>query len=117
MNFASLEWIDISRIADLKEPQHQTECFFIPTAKSEALTWNGRVVGDVLQGNSVNCETITINPHGNCTHTEGIGHITKEKKPVSFVNPLLKSLLVTIPLVSFSESGDSYTAANDPADK
>ena len=117
MNFTSLEWIDISRPADLHDPDKQTDCFYIPKAKSEALTWNGKIVGDVLQGNSVNCETITINPHGNCTHTEGIGHITREKKPVPFVNPFLHSLLITVPLITFSESGDSYTATNDPADK
>lgn len=35
-------------------------------------------VGDVNQGGSVNFRNITFNPHGNGTHTECVGHISKE---------------------------------------
>lgn len=42
----------------------------------------GNFVGDVNQGGSCNVNTITINPHGNGTHTETVGHISKEKFPI-----------------------------------
>jgi arylformamidase len=38
----------------------------------------GTWVGDVNQGGSVNFRNIKFNPHGNGTHTECVGHISKE---------------------------------------
>ena len=38
----------------------------------------GDWVGDVKQGGSVNFRNIMFNPHGNGTHTECVGHISKE---------------------------------------
>jgi arylformamidase len=38
----------------------------------------GDWVGDVNQGGSVNFRNIAFNPHGNGTHTECVGHISKE---------------------------------------
>ena len=38
----------------------------------------GDWIGDVTQGGSVNFRTVTFNPHGNGTHTECVGHISKE---------------------------------------
>ena len=38
----------------------------------------GDWVGDVNKGGSVNFRTVTFNPHGNGTHTECAGHISKE---------------------------------------
>lgn len=38
----------------------------------------GDWVGDVNRGGSVNFRNITFNPHGNGTHTECVGHISKE---------------------------------------
>ncbi|MBI3134816.1 MAG: cyclase family protein [Bacteroidetes bacterium] len=35
-------------------------------------------VGDVNRGGSVNFRNIMLNPHGNGTHTECVGHISKE---------------------------------------
>lgn len=35
-------------------------------------------IGDVNQGGSVNFRNIFLNPHGNGTHTECVGHISKE---------------------------------------
>ncbi|NNC83604.1 MAG: cyclase family protein [Flavobacteriales bacterium] len=39
-------------------------------------------VGNVALGGSVNTNDITFNPHGNGTHTECIGHLTKEAHQV-----------------------------------
>ena len=38
----------------------------------------GSFIGDVNQGGSVNFKNIFLNPHGNGTHTECVGHISKE---------------------------------------
>lgn len=39
---------------------------------------SGDWIGDVNKGGSVNFRTVTFNPHGNGTHTECVGHISKE---------------------------------------
>jgi len=38
----------------------------------------GDWIGEVSQGGSVNFRNITFNPHGHGTHTECVGHISKE---------------------------------------
>jgi arylformamidase len=42
-------------------------------------------IGSVAQGGAVNFYDMTINPHGNTTHTECVGHISKEKQEVNTV--------------------------------
>ena len=49
---------------------------------------NGDFIGSVNEGGAVNFREILINPHGNMTHTESVGHISKEKINV---NKLLKT--------------------------
>jgi kynurenine formamidase len=39
----------------------------------------GGFIGSVARGGSCNCEVLTLTPHGNGTHTECIGHITRER--------------------------------------
>lgn len=39
---------------------------------------NDQFIGDVNQGGAVNFRDIKLNPHGNGTHTECVGHISKE---------------------------------------
>lgn len=45
----------------------------------------GSFIGSVAQGGSVNCENLTINAHGNGTHTECVGHISLEKITINSV--------------------------------
>ncbi len=40
---------------------------------------------DTQQGGSCNCEVLTLTPHCNGTHTESVGHITRERFPLSAV--------------------------------
>lgn len=58
--------------------------FYIPSPSIEPVSVEG-FVGDVNQGGSCNCDVITFTPHGNGTHTEGLGHIAKERTKVSEV--------------------------------
>ena len=43
----------------------------------------GTFVGDTRAGGTVNCETLTLSPHGNGTHTECVGHVTDERIAVT----------------------------------
>lgn len=54
-------------------------------------------VGDVNQGGAVNFKNIKLNPHGNGTHTECVGHISKENYTI---NQCLKEFHFLAQLVS-----------------
>lgn len=59
----------------------QPNAFFAPLYEAtphKAGDW----VGDTREGAAVNFYNIKINPHGNGTHTECVGHITKERYSV-----------------------------------
>lgn len=57
----------------------------------------GDWVGDVNQGGSVNFRNVTFNPHGNGTHTECVGHISKE---FITINKCLKRFMFVAELVT-----------------
>ena len=67
--------IDIS--IPLSTDKNCVSAWYIDPMKLEPVR-NGDWVGDVNQGGSVNFRNITFNPHGNGTHTECVGHISKE---------------------------------------
>lgn len=56
----------------------QPNTYGVPHAQSRAYK-DGTFVGDIRQGGSCNFETIELTPHCNGTHTESIGHITRER--------------------------------------
>ncbi len=57
----------------------------------------GDWVGDVNQGGSVNFRNVFLNPHGNGTHTECVGHISREAYNL---NQYLKQFFFVCELVS-----------------
>lgn len=57
----------------------------------------GDWIGDVSQGGSVNFRTVTFNPHGNGTHTECVGHISKE---FITINQCLKRFMFVAELIT-----------------
>lgn len=59
-------------------------CFYAPLPSARPVRV-GDFVGDTQQGGSVNFKTITLIPHGNGTHTECVGHISKEQVFISDV--------------------------------
>lgn len=72
-------------------------CFWAPHFEAKAVV-SGDWIGDTTKGGDVNFKTITINPHGNGTHTECVGHISTE---IVSINKVLKQFhhlaqLVTI---------------------
>ncbi|MCZ8131894.1 MAG: cyclase family protein [Steroidobacteraceae bacterium] len=74
------------------QPNH----FGAPRAHAQPLAGGG-FVGDVRAGGSVNCETLTLVPHCNGTHTECVGHVTTDR---TAVHEVLKGGLFLARLVS-----------------
>lgn len=60
-------------------------------------------IGDVRQGGSCNCEVYSFSPHLNGTHTECVGHITRERISVSDV---LKESMIPATLITLSPDSD-----------
>jgi len=56
----------------------QPNAFFAPLYEAAPVA-SGDWIGDTREGSSVNFFNVRINPHGNGTHTECVGHITKER--------------------------------------
>ena len=52
-------------------------CFYAPAPNAKPVI-AGDFVGSTAQGGLVNFMNVQINPHGNGTHTECVGHIAKE---------------------------------------
>jgi kynurenine formamidase len=88
--------VDIS-ISLKEESQPHVSAFYLPDIKYQAAE-SGSFIGSVQRGGSCNVNNIFFSPHGNGTHTECMGHITKEKYSI---NDCLKefffmSLVVTV---------------------
>ena len=67
---------------------------------SAVVAEGGGFVGDTRRGGSCNCETVTLNPHGNGTHTECVGHLSTNRIHVADVlaDLFIPSLLVSVEL-------------------
>lgn len=65
--------IDIS--IPLQEGLQTVNAFYAPALQIEPVR-AGSFVGDVQQGGAVNFKNVRLNPHGNGTHTECVGHIS-----------------------------------------
>lgn len=89
--------IDIS-IPLKEQPQPHVSAFHLPDVKYQTAE-SGSFVGSVQRGGSCNVNNIFFSPHGNGTHTECIGHITKEKYSI---NDCLKEFFFIALLVSIS---------------
>lgn len=73
--------IDLYKPIDISIPltgeKNCTSAWYVEPMKLETVI-NGTWIGDVSKGGSVNFRNIIFNPHGNGTHTECVGHISKE---------------------------------------
>lgn len=91
------EPIDIS--LPIQSGEKNPNAFGIPHPVFEPIH-AGSFIGSVAQGGSVNCENLFINAHGNGTHTECVGHISREKITI---NQTLKQFMfmaqiITVPI-------------------
>lgn len=94
----------------------QLEAFFLPRAHVMPFM-RGHFIGDTRRGARVNCDIVTFCPHGNGTHTEGVGHITRARLPVT---ALLDSAFIPATVLSTEpqplaadECGRPWTDAAD----
>jgi kynurenine formamidase len=78
----------------------------------------GDFVGSVQEGGSANCEVVTYCAHGNGTHTECVGHLTKERihLPEILKTHFFTAQLITVPLIELNGDNvidvDSFRGIN-----
>jgi kynurenine formamidase len=87
--------VDLSLPLDFHGPQ--PNAYGVPPAKARPYSGDGFTL-DTQHGGSCNCETITLTPHCHGTHTESVGHITRERFPISQVmpEPFLAATVITV---------------------
>lgn len=91
--------------------------FGLPGATTSAVQ-AGSFVGDVRRGGSCNCETHVITPHGDGTHTEGVGHILHDRVPVLDLvdTGLVPALVVTVAPMRLDRVEDDVVGNHAPSD-
>ena len=92
--------IDLSKPIDISIPLSNTDknpiAWYIEKPKIEPVKV-GDWIGKVSEGSSTNFNNIFFNPHGHGTHTECLGHITRE---FYSINQCLKQFFFTAKLIS-----------------
>lgn len=92
--------IDFSRPLDISIPlrhgENNVNCFYAPPPEFTPLR-AGDFIGSVEAGAPVNFYNVRLNPHGNGTHTECVGHIAQERVTI---NQTLKKFNFIAKLVS-----------------
>ena len=96
--------IDLSKPLDisipLKASKTNVNAWYLDEPKIEPVVM-GDWVGSVEKGASVNFKTITFNPHAHGTHTECVGHITKE---FHSINQNLKQFFFLAEVITIAQS-------------
>jgi len=94
--------IDLSKPIDISIPLSNTDknpiAWYIEKPEIEPVKF-GDWVGKVSEGSSTNFNNIFFNPHGHGTHTECLGHITRE---FYSINQCLKKFFFTAELISIA---------------
>ena len=92
--------IDLSKPLDISIPLSNTDAnpiaWYIEKPTIEPVKF-GNWIGKVSEGSSTNFNNIFFNPHGHGTHTESLGHITRE---FYSINQCLKQFFFTAELIS-----------------
>jgi kynurenine formamidase len=92
--------IDLSKPIDISIPLTNTDAnpiaWYIEKPQIEPVRF-GDWIGKVSEGSSTNFNNIFFNPHGHGTHTECLGHITRE---FYSINKCLKQFFFTAELIS-----------------
>lgn len=92
--------IDLSKPLDISIPLTNTDAnpiaWYIEKPEIEPVKF-GDWIGKVSEGSSTNFNNIFFNPHGHGTHTECLGHITRE---FYSINQCLKQFFFTAELIS-----------------
>ena len=102
--------VDYSQPLDVSIPLIPNEvgpnCFYAPPPEASPVR-SGDFVGSVKEGSPVNFYNLKVNPHGNGTHTECVGHISEEQHAI---RSALKEFVFPCRLISVfpekQENGD-----------
>lgn len=78
---------------------------------------NEYFTGDVNRGGSVNFRDIFFNPHGHGTHTECVGHISKENYTINEGLKTFHCLCQVISVTPADENGDQIITTGSLRDK
>jgi arylformamidase len=105
--------ISIPLVFDAPQPNF----FGAPRASSTPLA-AGSFIGDVAQGGSCNCATYTLTPHCNGTHTESVGHVTRDHSGFAAVQipALCVAQLVTVAPIDSDRTRETTTPAPKSGD-
>lgn len=105
---------DLTKPISLAIPLHdgpQVNCYFAPPFSSSAVVM-GDFIGDTGKGGLLNYKNIALNPHGNGTHTECLGHICDNGLTI---NQALKTYHVLAQILTVTPeklpNGDSVISA------
>lgn len=93
--------VDLSKPIDISIPLENkkgTSAWYVDNPIIEPVI-DGDFIGSVAKGASTNFNKITFYPHANATHTECVGHITRE---FYSINKCLKTFFFLTELVSIS---------------
>jgi len=94
--------VDLSKPIDISIPLTNTDknpiAWYIEKPEIEPVKF-GDWIGKVSEGSSTNFNNIFFNPHGHGTHTECLGHITRE---FYSINQCLKQFFFTAELISIT---------------
>lgn len=97
---------DLSKPLDisipLEEGDQTVNCFYAPLMETSPVI-AGDFVGSTAKGGPLNFLNMRLNPHGNGTHTECVGHIAKETYTI---NRSLESFHFVAKLISIFPSRD-----------
>ncbi len=110
------QYINTEQFVDLSLPiidgEESARAFGINGASIKPLQF-GDFIGEVNSGGAVNCFDVTFNPHGNGTHTECVGHISKEHHKVyQAINEYIFEVAV-ISITPAIVNGDFVLMAHD----
>lgn len=114
--------IDLSRPVSVAVPLDfagaQPRHFGAPKATSRPFEAPG-FAGTVARGASCNCEVLTFIPHCNGTHTECVGHLTRQPLDAHRVIPagLLPALLLSVAAEPAPAAGEDSEPAPQPGDR
>ena len=75
--------------------------------------------GEVSQGASCNCRSVTLIPHCNGTHTEGVAHLTTDSEPLHGYVPLgpLPALVLSLAPTDAAGTDEDSLPAPQPGDR
>ncbi len=113
---------DLTQSRDISIPMRfdeaQPNAYDVEMASAEAYA-AGEVIGDVRRGGSCNFDRVTLIPHCNGTHTECVGHLTRERIAITdvFAGALVPATLISVSPVPALETGESYLLVKEDADR